>query len=235
MSFLGFFYMMDMTWWILTAVLAIPSLIAVARVKVMFARYSKIGVRTGMAGAEAAAAILHAAGVSGVTIEPHQGMLSDHYDPRTKALRLSPEVYAGRSVSSVAIAAHEAGHAIQDATGYAPLRLRSAMVPLTMLGSNIWWLPFALGAAVGATGLMKVGIFLFAAVVLFQLVTLPTEFNASSRARAVLAGSGIVTTVEEERGVAKVLNAAAMTYVAAALAAVVQLLYLILRVSASRD
>jgi Zn-dependent membrane protease YugP len=235
MDLIGFFYMMDMTWWILTAVLAIPSLIAVARVKVLFARYSKVGLRTGMAGAEAAAAILHAAGVSGVTIEPQKGMLSDHYDPRQKALRLSPDVYAGRSVASVAIAAHEAGHAIQDATGYAPLRLRSAMVPLTMLGSNIWWLPLAIGVAIGATGLVKVGIFLFATVVLFQLVTLPTEFNASSRARAVLASSGIVTTVEEEHGVAKVLNAAAMTYVAAALAAVVQLLYLILRYSASRE
>lgn len=231
MNLLALYYMMDTTWWLLTIVLAIPSLIAVARVKMRFAHYSKIRVRSGVTGAEAAAAVLDAANVRGTRIEAHRGFLSDHYDPRGKVLRLSPEVYAGNSISSVAIAAHEAGHAIQDAVGYAPLRLRSALVPLTTIGSNLWWIPFAIGIGVGLTGLTKLGIILFATVVFFQLVTLPTEFNASSRARAVLVSSGIVTTVEEERGVSKVLSAAAMTYVAAALAAVVQLLYLIMMVS----
>jgi hypothetical protein len=231
MNAIGFFYMMDTTYWILTLVLAVPSLLAALRVKSLFAKYSRVGVRSGVTGAEAAASILRAAGLSGVRIEPHQGVLSDHYDPRAKALRLSPEVFAGRSVSAVAIAAHEAGHAIQDATGYAPLALRSKLVPAANIGNNLWPLPFFIGLFVNSTGLIAAGIVLFALMVLFQMVTLPTEFNASSRARAVLTSSGIVTSVEEERGVAKVLNAAALTYVAAALTAVVHLAYLLMLAS----
>jgi len=216
-----------LTWYLLTAVLAIPSLWAAARVRSTFARYARVGVRSGMSGAEAAEAVLRAAGVPGVTIEPHQGLLTDHYDPRSKTLRLSPQVYGGRSIASVAVAAHEAGHAIQDAHAYAPLRLRSGIVPVAQIGSRLWPVLFFLGLFAHAPGMMYAGIALFAGMVLFQFVTLPTEFNASSRAKAVLASSGIVSTSEEREGVSKVLNAAALTYVAAAVTAIVQLLYLL--------
>jgi hypothetical protein len=214
-------------WYVLTALLAIPSLLAAARVRSTFARYARVGVRSGMSGAEAARAVLDAAGISGVRIEPHGGFLTDHYDPRAKALRLSPNVYGGRSISAVAVAAHEAGHAIQDAHRYLPLALRSAIVPVASVGDRLWPFLFFGGIFANATGLIYVGIALFAAMLLFQLVTLPTEFNASSRAKAVLQSSGIVSTPEETAGVSKVLNAAALTYVAAAATAIVQLLYLL--------
>jgi hypothetical protein len=224
----------DAPYLLLTIVLAIPSLWAAARVRSAFQRYARVGVRSGMTGAEAAHAVLRAAGVSGVQVEPHRGLLSDHYDPRAKALRLSPEVYGGRSISAVAVAAHEAGHAIQHAERYAPLALRSAIVPVAKLGDHAWMLLFFLGLLTNSTGMIWAGVALFGAMVLFQLVTLPTEFNASSRAKAVLASSGIVSTPEEAEGVSKVLNAAALTYVAAAVTAVVHLLYL-LAVASRRD
>jgi Zn-dependent membrane protease YugP len=214
-------------WFLITLVLAIPGLWAAARVRSTFHRYSRVGVRSGLTGAQAARAVLDAAGIGGVRIEAHRGFLSDHYDPRSKTLRLSPDVHAGRSVSAVAVAAHEAGHAIQDATAYAPLAIRSGLVPLTQLGSHLWSLLFFLGLVVHSTGMVYAGIALFSLIVLFQLVTLPTEFNASSRAKAVLASSGIVSTPEEVEGVSRVLGAAALTYVAAAVTAVVQLLYLL--------
>lgn len=219
----------DSEYFLVTLVLAIPSLIAAWRVKSTFARFARVGVRTGLSGAQAAHAVLRAAGVDGVAVERHQGFLSDHYDPRAKALRLSPDVHDGRSISSIAVAAHEAGHAIQDARRYAPLVWRSQLVPLTNIGNQLWALPTMIGLLTGVAGLIWIGVALLGLVVLFHLVTLPTEIDASSRAKAVLAQSGIVTTPEEERGVAKVLNAAALTYVAAALTAVLQLVYLILR------
>jgi Zn-dependent membrane protease YugP len=214
-------------WYLLTAILAIPSLWAAARVRSTFHRFSRVGVRSGVSGAEAAASILRAAGITDVRIEPHRGLLTDHYDPRAKALRLSPDVYGGRSVSAVAVAAHEAGHALQDAQRYLPLKLRSAIVPIASIGDRLWMVLFFLGIFANATGLIYAGIALFAAMVLFQFVTLPTEFNASSRAKALLRTSGIVSTEEEETGVAKVLDAAALTYVAAAVTAIVQLLYML--------
>lgn len=219
----------DLPYLILTIVLGIPSMIAAWWVKSTFRRFHKVGVRSGLTGAEAAAAVLRAGHVGGVRIEPHQGFLSDHYDPRAKALRLSPEVYSGRSISSIAVAAHEAGHAIQDEQHYAPLRLRSAVVPLTNIGNQLWALPFFIGLFTNITGLAWVGVAMFSMVVLFHFVTLPTEIDASRRAKALLASSGIVSTQEEAQGVSKVLNAAAMTYVAAALTALVHLLYLIMR------
>ncbi|HUU43588.1 MAG TPA: zinc metallopeptidase, partial [Planctomycetota bacterium] len=155
--------------------------------------------------------------------------LSDHYDPRSKTLRLSPEVHGGRSVASVGVAAHEAGHALQHAHGYAPMSLRSAFVPVATFGS---WLAFPLifiGFLFASLELMKWGIILFGAIVVFQLITLPVEFNASKRAKAALANSGIVVTEEEAHGVSAVLSAAALTYVAAAVAALAQLLYFLLR------
>ncbi len=217
--------------------LTVPALLfslwAQWRVKSTFHRFAEIGVRSGCSGAEAAQAVLRSAGVQGVRIERHQGFLTDHYDPLAKALRLSPHVYDGHSISSIAVAAHEAGHAIQDKVGYAPLVWRSALVPLCNLGSMLWFWPFMAGLLLRqlaiAPLLMWLGIGLFASAVLFQLITLPTEFNASNRAKAVLASTGIVSTRQEADGVKRVLDAAALTYVAAAAAAVLQLLDLVLR------
>ncbi len=214
---------------------AVFSMWAQYKVHSTFKHYSQQGVRSGMTGAEAAAAVMRAGGVTGISIERHQGFLSDHFDPRARALRLSPDVHDGRSVSAIAVAAHEAGHAIQDKVGYAPLVLRSQLVPLANIGNRLWFLPFIIGAvltgsqsAIGPT-VMMVGVAMFAAVVLFQIVTLPTEFYASNRAKAVLAQTGIVSTQEEALGVSKVLGAAAMTYVAAAAAGILTLIDLILR------
>ena len=209
------------------------------RTKSNFTKYSKVGVRSGMTGAQAAMAVARAGGASDVRIERHQGFLSDHYDPRAKTLRLSPDVYDGRSISSVAVAAHEAGHAIQHVKSYAPLGLRSNLVPLVSIGDRFWYLPFFLGmmliSSQPAMGqlLMKISIALFGLVVVFQLVTLPVEFDASRRAKAVLAQTGIVSNEAEAEGVSKVLGAAALTYVAAALTSMMQLAVLILRASGS--
>ncbi len=205
------------------------------KVKSTFSTYSRVGVASGMSGAQAAAAVLRAGGVEGVSIQRHEGFLSDHYDPSEKTLNLSPDVYDGRSISSIAVAAHEAGHAIQDKVGYSPLAIRSQLVPMTNIGSRIWWLPFVIGMWARLPWMMWAGIVCFSALVLFQLVTLPTEFNASSRAKAVLAASGIVRTQEEAQGVSKVLGAAAMTYVAATFAAILQLIDLVLRAQDRRS
>lgn len=237
-----FWFLMDPFYLLVTLIGLAFTLIAQARVKSAFARYSRVSVRAGMSGAQAAAAVCRAGNVSGVRIERHQGFLTDHYDPRAKALRLSPEVYDGRSVSAIAVAAHEAGHSIQDATAYPLLAFRSNMVTMTNIGNRLWFLPFILGAFLAAgesrvgpgewgigSILMATGILLFGAVVLFQLVTLPVEIDASRRAKAVLAQAGIVQTKEEAVGVSKVLDAAAWTYVAAAAAGILQLIYLIMR------
>lgn len=216
-------------YWIATGIGLVLSLWASARVKSAFHKYSRVGVRSGMTGAEAAAAVCRAGGALDVTIERHQGFLSDHYDPRTKTLRLSPEVHDGRSIASIAVAAHEAGHSIQDVEAYGPLIMRSKLVPVTNIGNSMWPFILMLGFLMHATAMINVGIILFAAVVLFQLVTLPVEFDASRRAKLVLADTGIVSTQEEAQGVEKVLGAAAMTYVAAAVTAVLQLLALIAR------
>lgn len=211
----------------------ILSIVAQVMVKRSFSRYSKVGTASGLTGAEVAQRIVQNAG-AGVRVERVSGFLSDHYDPRSRVLRLSPEVFDGRSISSVGVAAHEAGHALQHARGYLPLQWRSAMVPITSVGSNLAWpllmIGFILMTLAPALGLKIVlaGIALFSLAVIFQLITLPVEFDASRRAVAVLAGQGFVTSVELE-GVKKVLNAAALTYVAAAAAAVLQLLYFLLR------
>ncbi len=238
-------FLLDPLYMALTGIGLAITLWAQFRVKSTFAHFQKVGVRAGMTGAEAAAAVARAGNAAGVKIERHQGFLSDHYDPRSRTLRLSPEVYDGRSVSSIAVAAHEAGHAIQHAVAYPALGFRSALVPIANIGNTLWPMPFFVGmllaggqgAASSSTAqtLMMVGILMFAGVVLFQMVTLPVEFDASRRAKAVLAQAGIVQTPEEARGVDKVLDAAAMTYVAAALAGVLQLIYLILRANQRRE
>jgi len=198
------------------------------RVRSTFARFQQVGVRSGMTGAEAAAAVARAGG-SDVTIERHQGFLSDHYDPRTKTLRLSPDVHDGRSIAAIAVAAHEAGHSIQHVKGYAWLGLRTQLVPICSIGSNLWMWIFLAGMIFQMPVLVNVGIVVFALVVVFQIVTLPVEFDASNRAKVVLARTGIVATEAEAQGVASVLNAAAMTYVAAALTSVATLVYLFMR------
>lgn len=201
---------------------------ASARVKSTFNKYSRQGVRSGMTGAEAAAAVARAGGAS-VNIERVGGFLSDHYDPRSRTLRLSPDVYDGRSVSAIAVAAHEAGHAIQHVARYPALGFRSSLVPVVSFGSNAWMWIFLAGSIANFKPLALAGIVLFGATVLFQLITLPVEFDASNRAKAVLAETGIVATQEEAQGVSKVLGAAAMTYVAGALSSIATLLYLISR------
>lgn len=195
------------------------------RVKATFAEAARVG--TTLTGAQAARRVLDAAGLQRVDIEPVNGFLSDHYDPRRKVLRLSPQVYQSHSMAAVGVAAHEAGHAIQDARHYAPLMIRNAVVPAASFGSGISWILIVLGMFFSMT-LVWAGIAAFSCVVFFQLVNLPVEFDASSRAKEQLATLGIVSQ-PEQRHVSKVLAAAAWTYVAATLQSVLTLLYFIMR------
>jgi Zn-dependent membrane protease YugP len=201
------------------------------RVKSAYWEASQIAPRSGYNGAQAANAMLHTAGVNGVAVEPVGGVLSDHYDPGSKVLRLSSDVYAGRSLAAVGIAAHEAGHAIQDATRYPLLVARGLLVPLASFGSNISWLLIVIGFLLASFHLVMAGIIAFGTTVVFQIVNLPVEFDASRRARLALVEGGLVTP-DEEREVAKVLNAAALTYVAATLTGILTLLYFLFRAGA---
>ncbi|MCX7847389.1 MAG: zinc metallopeptidase [bacterium] len=207
----------------------LPSLIVAlwAQLKVQSAlnRFSRVSNANGLSGAEVADEILRAHGINNVQIAMTHGFLGDHYDPVRRTLRLSPQVFRGRSLAAVGIAAHEAGHALQQAHAYAPLALRTAIVPLAAF-SNLAWPLLVLGLAFRIAFLVNLGILFFFAVVLLQLINLPVEYNASRRAREALLRLGLVTPLED-RGVKAVLNAAALTYVAAALGAVLQLLYFI--------
>jgi Zn-dependent membrane protease YugP len=167
-------------------------------------------------------------GITDVSVEEVGGFLSDHYDPSAKVLRLSPDVYRGRSLAALGVAAHEAGHAIQHATGYGPLKFRSWVVKPAQIGSNIGGMLCAIGIGLASTQMVWAGVVLFSAFVVFTLVTLPVEFNASSRAVAVLEQEGMITRSEVD-GTRAVLNAAAMTYVAGAIGAIMQLLYFLIR------
>ena len=198
------------------------------KTKSAFKKYSQVRVMSGQTGAQAAKTLLDNAGIHDVEIKPVRGKLSDHYNPVTKTLALSEPVYSQSSVAAVGVACHEAGHAIQHARNYKPMWLRSALVKPATIGSNFGIYAIIFGLIIGATGLYKIGIVLFAAAVAFQLVTLPVEFDASARAKKLAFEYGIVST-QERQGVNKVLNAAAMTYVAAAAASVLQLLYWISR------
>jgi len=204
------------------------SLWASFKVKSTFRRYSEVRARSGMSGAEAARELLRQRGVDNVKVEPVEGFLSDHYDPGARVLRLSPDVYHGRSLASLGVAAHEAGHALQHASGYAPLKFRSMVVKPAMLGSNLGMYVMMGGMFLQATSLVWIGIVMFSAFVLFTLITLPVEFNASSRAVAALQQSGMIAS-DEARPTKAVLDAAALTYVAAAITAVMQLLYFLWR------
>lgn len=193
-------------------------------VKTTVSRYSRVPTGRGLTGAQVAQAILRAEGVEGVTIEPVRGWLSDHYDPRHKVLRLSPEVFGGRSVAAAGIAAHEVGHAVQDKQGFAPMRMRQAMVPVANLGTNLGLWLIIIGMLVRFSGLATLGVALFGGFVAFTLITLPVEIDASRRARIVLQRTGLLAPAELA-GVTRVLTAAAATYLAAAVTAVLQLLY----------
>jgi Zn-dependent membrane protease YugP len=204
------------------------SMWAQARISSAYAMGSRIPAASGLSGAEAAAMVMKAGGVSGVAIEPVAGELSDHYDPRQKVLRLSQGVYAGRSLASVGVAAHEAGHAIQDASHYPGLVVRNFIVPMASIGSAFFWVPLLAGLALGIMKLVLLAVILFSLSVIFQLVNLPVEFNASRRGRQILQSTGIVRA-EEDQVVGKVLNAAAWTYVAATLTGLLTLLYYLIR------
>jgi Zn-dependent membrane protease YugP len=198
------------------------------RVKSAYAEASQVPSRRGLSGAQAADAVLADAGVRGVEIEPVEGFMTDHYVPGKKLLRLSPEVYAGRSLAAVGIAAHESGHAIQDARRYPLLVVRNALVPVANFGSGASWIIIMIGFALASMTFIKIGIAAFSAVVLFQLVNLPVEFDASRRARLALVEGGLVSR-EEDVVVKRVLDAAAMTYVAATLSSIMTLLYFLFR------
>jgi uncharacterized protein len=201
------------------------------RVKNTFGKYSQVMNQRGLSGAQAARQILDDNGLYDVPVEQVEGELTDHYDPRDRALRLSTAVYSGRSVAALGIAAHEAGHALQHAQGYAPLQLRSALVPAATVGSNLGWIMIFGGLILQFTAIAWLGVLFFAAGTLFALVTLPVEFNASSRAMAMLTSNGMIVTQEERDQNQQVLNAAALTYIAGFLAALMQLIYWVLLIT----
>jgi len=207
---------------------------AQSKVKTTYSKYSKVVTSSSLTGAQVARKILDENGLFDVHIEEVKGTLTDHYDPRSKVVRLSTGNYHGRSMAAAAVAAHEVGHAIQDAESYAFLNFRTALVPLASFGSNSAFIIIFAGIILNSMNLILLGIIFMSFAVLFQLITLPVEFNASSRAMDQLVMTGIITN-REERETKKVLNAAALTYVAAALVAVAELLRFILMFLANRD
>ena len=208
-------------------VFALPGLLlgfyAQARVRSAFAKYERVRSATGMTGAQAARRILDSNGLHNVAVERVNGFLSDHYDPRQKVLRLSPQVYDTPSLAAVGVAAHEAGHALQDQQHYAPLQLRSALVPSVQIGGWVGPLIFFIGLSLNTT-VAWIGLILFGLTALFALVTLPVEFDATKRAKQLLVSQGILAP-QEIQGVNRVLDAAALTYVAAAIQAIMTLAY----------
>ncbi|MDY2649406.1 MAG: zinc metallopeptidase [Pyramidobacter porci] len=228
--------MLGLDW---TMIILFPAILlamwAQARVKNAFATYSRVHSRSGLTAREAARRILDSYGLSGVPIRQVPGQLTDHYDPRDRSLSLSEPVYDSTSIAAIGVAAHEVGHAVQHATGYAPLQIRNAVVPLLSLSSSAAMPLFFIGLLSASNTLMNIGILLFVGVLAFHLITLPVEFDASNRALKVLATNGMMTQ-DEVGGARKVLNAAAMTYVSATLMAALQLVRLLaLRNSRSRD
>ena len=204
------------------------SMAASAKVNSTYARYARVGARCGITGAEAAKRLLNSQGIYDVTVRRVPGKLTDHYDPRNKTVNLSESVYGSTSIAAIGVAAHECGHAMQDANDYSPLRIRAALVPAANLGSQLCWPLIIIGLLLGGSSvLLNLGILLFCLAVLFQLVTLPVEYDASHRAVTLLDSTGIL--VGQEVGqTRKVLNAAALTYVAAAAASILQLLRLLI-------
>ena len=214
-----------------TMVLLIPAILlslwAQFKVQGNFNKYSKVYSRSGITGAQVAAKLLQINGITDVGIAPTKGSLTDHYHPTKKTVFLSETVYGESTIAAIAVAAHECGHAIQHHVGYAPLTIRAALVPVTNFSNYVSWILLIVGLILSWTPLVQLGIILFCCVVLFQLVTLPVEFNASSRALQQLSANGILAE-DEIAGGRKVLSAAAWTYVAAAVTAILQLLRLLL-------
>ena len=234
---MGFIYGLDPLYWLLIGPTILLALWAQMKVKSNFSKFSKYTTANRLSGAEAAEAVLRYANIHDVKIEEVRGFLSDHYDPRSRTLRLSPDVFRGKSISAAGVAAHEAGHAIQHAKGYGPLKLRSMLVPTAGIGSNLGYIVMLMGLIFASQNMVMVGAVLFSAVLLFQIVTLPVEFDASNRAKALVVDKGIVG-IDERRGMDKVLNAAAMTYVAAVASSLATLLYFLVRsglLGGSRD
>ena len=221
---------------ILVLIGAVLSMWASAKVQGTFNKYSSVRSRTGMTRADAARRLLNSQGIYDVSIEGVAGNLTDHYDPRSKTLRLSESVYQSSSVSAIGVAAHECGHAIQDHVGYVPLRMRAAFVPVVNFGSHLSWPLILIGVIIGGIGspMVNIGIWMFVLVVLFQLITLPVELNASRRAVVLLDQNGILQG-EEVSQTRKVLGAAALTYVAAAASSILQLLRLVILFGGRRD
>jgi len=214
-----------------TFLLLIPALIlagwAQLKVKGTYDRYSRIAARNGLTAKDVARRILDANGLRNIPVERIAGSLTDHYDPKAKTLRLSETVYSSPSIAAIGVAAHEAGHALQDAEAYAPLKLRNSIVPVVNLGSGLAFPLFFIGFLFGTPLLMDVGILFFLGVLLFHLVTLPVEYNASGRALRILDSTGILAA-DEMKGARAVLNAAALTYVAATVMAALQLVRLLM-------
>ena len=209
------------------------SLAASAKLKSTFARYKRVRSASGLTGEEAARRILYSAGITDVQVRPVAGSLTDHYDPRTKTVNLSQDIYGQTSLAAVGVAAHECGHAIQHQKGYGPLVLRSTLVPAANIGSSLSWPIFVAGLIFSMRPLLMLGILLFGLAVIFQLVTLPVEFNASSRAIRILEGNGMLGE-SEITGAKKVLRAAAMTYVASLASSILQLLRLVILAGGNR-
>ena len=203
-------------------------------VKSAYNKWSKVPSNSRMTGAQAAQRLIANSGLYGVTVEGVRGNLSDHYDPRTKTLRLSQGVANNASVAAVAIAAHELGHALQDSEDYIPLRFRAALVPAVNIGSWMGWILIMIGLFLNMTNLAWMGVLVFSGGAIFALATLPVELNASARAKQLLADTGIIQSEQERRGVNNVLNAAALTYVAALVTAVLQLLYFVSMIGGRR-
>ncbi len=215
----------DLNYWVYMLPAFALVLFAQYYVKSTYQKWSQVGTRSRMTGAQAAQRLINTGRLYDVNVEAVSGRMTDHYDPRQKVLRLSESVYQTSSVASVAIAAHELGHALQDSDGYYPLRLRSALIPAVNIGSTLGWIFIIIGLFMQWSGLAWLGVIVFSAGALFSLATLPVELNASARAKELLFQSGIIVGKEEQKGVNKVLNAAAFTYVAALLTSIMQLLY----------
>ncbi len=203
-------------------------------VKAAYNKWSKVPAKSRLTGAQAAQRLMSTGNMYGVQIQGVAGQMTDHYDPRNKTLYLSNGVANGTSVAALAIAAHELGHAMQDAEEYFPLKFRSALVPIVNIGSNLGWFLIMIGLFLRFTELAWVGVLIFAGGAVFSLATLPVEFNASARAKQLLAETGIIQTDEEIRGVNNVLNAAALTYVAGLITSILQLLYYVTLVGGGR-
>jgi Zn-dependent membrane protease YugP len=218
----------DPLYWMMMAPVLLLSILSSLSVKNAFNKFSKKENHSGMTGKQMAEELLRRNGLTHVEVKEAKGFLSDHYDPTKKVVKLSSNVYNKSSIAAVGIAAHEIGHAIQHAGAYSPLVLRNMMVPVASIGSNFAWFVIIAGFIINALGLIKIGIIMFSAVVVFQIITLPVEFNASSRAKRMLQEYALVST-NDMKGVNSVLNAAAMTYVAAAASSVMTLLYFLIR------